>query len=95
MLGGSCGLQVRAFHGHKNNHEKQHVRVDYVCTNAHHGKNMTVLDDAYYTVYGMLCDLCKFTLFKIKPFFIIVFWIFVDQFILRHTVLSLVTSQHS
>lgn len=62
MLGGSCGLQVHSFHGHKQNHEKQHVRVDYVCTNPHHGKNMTVLDDAYFTVYGMLCGLCKLLL---------------------------------
>lgn len=62
-VGGHCGLQLNSFHGHKNNHEKQHVRVDYVCTGSHGGRNMTVLDDSYYTVYGMLCPLsnCSIT----------------------------------
>lgn len=53
---GSCGLLV-TFHGHVKNHEKQHAQLKYVCSNTTLGENVTLIDDSYYTVYGMLCEL--------------------------------------
>jgi len=60
-LGGDCGLMVKTFHSHTNNHEKQHIVLEYACTNPQAGRNMTLIDDSYYTVFGMLCGLCEYS----------------------------------
>ncbi|XP_066928039.1 uncharacterized protein [Clytia hemisphaerica] len=61
LLGSHCGLRVTQFHSHMKNHEKQHIQVQHVCKSIHAGRNYTVIDDSYFTIYGMLCPLsdCK------------------------------------
>lgn len=53
-LGGECGVQLE-MHSHGSAQEKQHITLNRVCTNLP-GINNGLIDDAYFTTYGMICQ---------------------------------------
>ncbi|XP_065645015.1 uncharacterized protein LOC100211712 isoform X2 [Hydra vulgaris] len=51
--GDECGVKLTMFHSHGFSHEKQHTVLAYSCKNQ--PKAVDIIDDSYYTTYGLVC----------------------------------------